>query len=105
MSMPAALACACIRRPASTAPEKAASDVEKSTFKRLEAGLLQMELRLVRIIAVDRLRIGGEFDRRRDRIVIARRAIAQQDLVDEILAVDRPFERQSDIDIVEGRHA
>ena len=70
----------------------------------LHAGPFQMELRLVGIVFVDRLRIGRIFDRRSHRIVIPRGAVTEQDLVDELLSVDRPFECGSHIDIVEGRH-
>ncbi len=51
---------------------------------------------------MDGLGIGGKFDRGRNRVVIADGGMAQENFVDNFLAVDRIFYGKAHIDIIEG---
>ncbi len=52
---------------------------------------------------LDRFRVGGEGDRRGDRVVVAERRIAKEHLLGDRFAVDRVLEGVADIRLVERR--
>ncbi len=85
------------------APVKAASATERSTFSVSSPAFLSRLLAISGIVGVLRLRIDGELDGRRDRVVVADRAVAEEHLLDDLLAVERILDRLAHIDIVEGR--
>ena len=69
----------------------------------LMARLLQVELGLVGVVGplrdvggVERVELGH-------RVVVADLAVAAQDLVDHLLAIDAVFEREAQVVVVEGR--
>src|SRR4029077_6848212 len=68
-----------------------------------EAGLLQVELRLLRVVDILRLWIDRIFDGRSDRIVVSRECVPEKHLLRNVFTVDGPFERSSYVNIVEGR--
>ena len=65
--------------------------------------LLEQALDHVGIVDVLRLRIDGELDGRRDRIVVADGAVAEEHLLHDLVAIERVLDRIAHIGIVEGR--
>ena len=84
--------------------------IRRGQFNRqtVETGLPEIESRLVRVVFGLRQRVVEKLLTAPDRVVVANRTAAEQDLVDHFLAVHAPFQRSTHIDVREwrsdGRH-
>src|SRR6202008_855726 len=65
--------------------------------------LLQVELRFVRVVGVLRGRLDAELDRGRDRLIVADETMAEEDLLEDLFAVQRVFESKAHVDVIERR--